>query len=236
MSMDLAKHSRAGGAAAHDAGDDRDGAESPEARIAELEAVTRKFAHDLRSPLGAIDSYAGLLEEAYGPAMDEQGRVILRRMSAAVRSAVTMLNELQTWSRVGRQAIELERVELAAVARAAFEDLQTAGQPPAGLDELHAVRADAGLMRVLWMTVLEHAVVMADGHSELVSVTSRTSDSEVVCSVRAESTRPQGARPAAHGSALAIAGRIVRRHGGRLWVEEDGAGPAVLLSFSISAA
>jgi light-regulated signal transduction histidine kinase (bacteriophytochrome) len=239
MTMDLEKLYRAVGAAAQDA---RDDGELPEALLAELESVVRNFAHDVRSPLGALDSYAGLLEEAYGPAMDEQGRLILRRMSSAVQSAVTLLNDLQTYSRVARQELEVEAVDLAAVARGALEDLQVGGAPP-GVDELPSVRADAGLMRVLWLNVLKHALALAAGRADRLAVTSRHSDSEVVCSVRAEGAagapgRTQGAasRPAAHGAALAIAGRIVRRHGGRLWIDEDGAGAAVLLSFSIPAA
>ena len=81
------------------------------------------LAHDIRSPLGAIDGYCSNLEDAlYGPVTNEQRRALARvRMSG--RHLLSLLDNVMDMARLdaGNTALSAESLRLADVAREAVD-------------------------------------------------------------------------------------------------------------------
>lgn len=86
------------------------------------------LAHDVRSPLGAIDGYCwNLADELYGPVTDEQRKAVDRiRMSG--RHLLSLLDNVMDMARLnaGVVAVEREPVRLETVAREAVDMLAPA--------------------------------------------------------------------------------------------------------------
>ncbi|MGD1859628.1 MAG: ATP-binding protein [Leptolyngbyaceae cyanobacterium] len=81
----------------------------------ELEAFSYSVAHDLRAPLRAIQGFAQVLEEDYRAVLDDLGREYLHRLATSAENLDTLIQDLLTYSRLGRTDIHLQAVNAANV-------------------------------------------------------------------------------------------------------------------------
>jgi PAS domain S-box-containing protein len=80
--------------------------------ILDLEAFSYSITHDMRGPLRAMAGYAHVLEEDYAGKLDEQARTLLNRISTAARRLDRLIQDVLTFSRLGRADMPLENVDL----------------------------------------------------------------------------------------------------------------------------
>lgn len=83
------------------------------------------LAHDIRTPLGAIDSYCDMvLEEMYGPINDRQ-REVLARVKMSGRHLLSLLHNVMDMARISAGALRVDAapVRLEEVAREAIQML-----------------------------------------------------------------------------------------------------------------
>ncbi|MCZ4103482.1 sensor histidine kinase [Streptomyces sp. DSM 41987] len=129
---------------------------------AELEQFAYVASHDLQEPLRKVASFCQLLEKRYGARLDERGiQYIAFAVDGAKRMQV-LINDLLTFSRVGRMHETLTEVDqddtvdraLRNVA-AALEDSDATVHRP---DRLPAVTGDATLLTMLWQNLIGNAI------------------------------------------------------------------------------
>jgi signal transduction histidine kinase len=143
-----------------------------EDRLAASEgAITAKdralatLAHDIRSPLGAIQGYCELLEEEiYGPVNDRQ-REALGRVRMSGRHLLSLLDNVMDMARLnaGIVRVESEPVELSDVAREAVHMLIPAADAKLQVLQLRevasvTVTADAARVRQVLVNLIGNAV------------------------------------------------------------------------------
>jgi signal transduction histidine kinase len=204
----------------------------------ELEAFSYSVAHDLRTPLRAIDGFSqALLEDAVdlGPECQDH----LRRVRAAAQHMARLIDELLALSRLGRKELRPSRVDLGALARRAAAELQRA-EPERTLqlvtDGELVTAGDPALLATMIEHLVDNAWKFSRGrdpvHIELAA--SRDGD-ETVFHLRdngvgfdmAHASKLFGVFERLHspgefpgvGIGLATVLRIVRRHGGRIWAD-----------------
>jgi PAS domain S-box-containing protein len=93
----------------------------------ELESFSYSVAHDLRTPLRAIDGFSQALVEDYGDKLDVEGRRYLQRVRDAAQRMAELIDDLLTLSRVTRSELRRDRVDLSALAHtllAAFQRVE----------------------------------------------------------------------------------------------------------------
>jgi len=207
--------------------------------VAELEAFTYSVSHDLRSPLGAILNYAAALAEDCSDQLDANGREYLGRISGSARSAVSMMDGLLVFSRVGRHELRRAKVDVREVVREVYDELSRSmkGAPPElSMGELPPVQADPTLLRVLVTNLLSNAFKFTS-HSEApkLEVGGYVQGAETVFYFEDNGIgfdmqdagrlfgvfeRLHGSTQyAGHGVGLAVVERIARRHGGTVRAE-----------------
>jgi len=154
-----------------------------------------------------------------------------------------LIDDLLAFSRVGRAAMNPGRVEMEALARAAWAELGAdASRAAFAAGPLPDVHGDAGLLRQVWVNLLSNAVKFsARAESPRVEVSASAADGRVTFSVRDNGVgfdpaygeklfhvfqRLQSPREfPGTGVGLALVERIVRRHGGSVSAEGNpGAG------------
>ncbi|MGJ3245710.1 MAG: PAS domain S-box protein [Elainellaceae cyanobacterium] len=90
----------------------------------ELEAFSYSVAHDLRAPLRAIQGFAQVLEEDYNSAFDDLGKEYLHRMATSAEHLDILVQDLLSYSRLGRTEIHLQRVNMAVIVQKVLADLK----------------------------------------------------------------------------------------------------------------
>ncbi|HWA37835.1 MAG TPA: ATP-binding protein [Burkholderiales bacterium] len=130
--------------------------------VRNLEAFSYSVSHDLRTPLRAISGFAQILARRHRACLDEEGRHYLDNIVRASEQMGRLIEDLLNYSRLGRQVIRLERVDLAAVLNGLAHDfaprLQSLGArlelPPAPLP----VRGDPTLLMQIFLNLIENAL------------------------------------------------------------------------------
>ena len=84
-------------------------------------------AHDLKAPLRAIGSLAGIISEDYGEYLDEQGKKYLELLVKRTERMSELINAILRYSEVGRVFSEKEQVDLN---RTVAEITDSLGVPP----------------------------------------------------------------------------------------------------------
>ena len=91
-----------------------------QATMKELEAFSYSVSHDLQAPLRAITGFADALVEEYGDQIKGDGEHYLSRISANAHNMRMLINDLLSYSRLGRQQMQYSSIDMSTLARAVF--------------------------------------------------------------------------------------------------------------------
>lgn len=205
----------------------------------ELETFSYSVSHDLRAPLRSIAGFGKILLKENYEQLDAAGRDHLQRIIAASARMGQLIDDLLKLSRIMRQPLAIELVDLSAVAREVIDTL--AKEHPerrveVGIEPDLAVRADPSLMRVVVDNLIGNAWKFSGKSAQArIDVGSTIRDGATVFYVRDNGAgfemtyadRLFHAFQRLHGAdqfegtgiGLATVERIIRRHGGRIWAE-----------------
>ncbi|MFA6314612.1 MAG: PAS domain S-box protein [Sterolibacterium sp.] len=103
-----------------------------EAANKELEEFSYSMSHDMRTPLRAIDGYSKILLEEHGARLDDEGKRLLRAVGDNGRRMGRLIDDILSFISIGRRQIEFGAVDIAALAREKFAQLQAATCAPEG--------------------------------------------------------------------------------------------------------
>jgi signal transduction histidine kinase len=205
----------------------------------ELESFSYSVSHDLRSPLRAIDGYSLMLEEDYGPQLDETARRYIHTIRAGSQRMAALIDDLLTFSRLSRQSLNRQTVDMTTLARRAAAEVlesQPEPKPAVNIPQMPAVPGDPALLRQVWTNLIGNAVkyssksavpevqirAAAEGHLIRYEVQDNGVGFDMKYADKLFGVFQRLHRPTEYegtGVGLAICQRIVHRHGGRIWAE-----------------
>ena len=225
-----------------------------EEAIAELEAFSYSVSHDLRAPLRAINGYATILSEDHGDGIGEDGRRCCDSIIGNTRRMGQLIDDLLSFSRLGRSRLAREPIDMAALAQSAFGEITTEGQRGTvdlTVGKLASVVGDPTLLRQVWANLLSNALKFtADARGPSIALDCRCAEGEAVYTVADNGPgfdmqhsgklfqvfeRLHGGEYEGSGIGLAIVRRAVEAHGGRVWAE-SAPGEGATFFFSLPAA
>jgi signal transduction histidine kinase len=130
---------------------------------AELEQFAYVASHDLQEPLRKVASFCQLLEMRYADKLDERGTEYIAFAVDGAKRMQVLINDLLTFSRVGRLNATSTDVDLDATVDTALGNLSTAIEesgaqilrPAAGLPH---VDGDLTLLVMVWQNLIGNAV------------------------------------------------------------------------------
>lgn len=129
--------------------------------VKELEQFAFAASHDLREPLRKVMNYIEILQDDYGPQIDEDGNQVLGSMGAAVQRMERLLDSLLSYSRVTTKAQPFEAVALEGVMREVLEDLSLLiGETSASVEvgSLPVVSGDRNQLRQLFQNLVSNSL------------------------------------------------------------------------------
>ncbi|HJQ60700.1 MAG TPA: ATP-binding protein [Vineibacter sp.] len=205
----------------------------------ELEAFSYSVSHDLRTPLRAVDGFSQALLEDSGDRLDATGRQHLARVRGAAQRMGMLIDDLLNLARVSRTELNVERVDLASIARTVVEELRHEAPAREVEVEIEAelpTDGDPRLLRVALENLLGNAWKFTAGRTPARIEFGRGQvNGERTFFVRdngvgfdmAYAGKLFGAFQRLHdardfagtGVGLATVQRIIHKHGGRIWAE-----------------
>ncbi|MBL8165460.1 MAG: PAS domain S-box protein, partial [Anaerolineae bacterium] len=211
----------------------------------ELEAFAYSVSHDLRAPLRSIDGFSQALLDDYYEALDETGRDYLNRVRRNSQRMGDLIDDMLTLSRITRNEMNLEQVDLSALAQEVIQELSQTDPQRAVQWEIApslSAECDARLMRVVLINLLGNAWKFTRKCEAPVIRFEQVQHEGQLCFVVRDNgvgfnmqyvDKLFGAFQRLHaasefegtGIGLATVQRVIQRHGGRTWAEgEEGVG------------
>jgi signal transduction histidine kinase len=208
-----------------------------EATLEDQRATTRAISHDLRQPLRHIASFTQMLREDLAGRLDGDHREQLARVSGATARMDRMVDALLEISRVAGKPLDEQTVDLTRIATELGTKLSRIEPDHAvelSIDAGMKAQGDPALVRSLLHELLANAWKFTRGRSPVTVRVGREGrvffvrDSGAGFDMRYAAKMYETFERLHHanefegeGVGLAIARRVVRRHGGRLWAESE---------------
>ena len=215
-------------------------------RTAELEAANRELesfsytvSHDLRAPLRHINGFVDILGTDHKDDLGPDAQYALRAIHLSAQNMGKLIDDLLGLARTSRQPLRLDKLRMGDVLEEAMEQVRKSCQDNRVewvVAPMAQVLGDAGLLRQVWINLLENAVKYSR-RQELarIEIGCEQTESESIFWVRDQgigfdmqyADKLFGVFQRLHtqeefegtGIGLATVQRILMRHKGRIWAQ-----------------
>ena len=219
-----------------------------------LEAFSFSVSHDLRAPLRRVTQYTELLESHLQGGADTTTAQYMGRIRVGVERMDRLIDDLLLFSRLGREQMRWESVDVSSLVHQVRSDLGSEVQGRRIVWRIHdlpQIWGDRALLRVVFANLIGNAVKYTrPRHPAEIEIEARQGEGQVVVSVRDNGVGFDGAKAGelfgvfhrlhsqtefpGTGIGLANVRRAIERHGGRTWAEGE-VGKGATFSFCIPA-
>lgn len=218
----------------------------------ELEAFAQTVAHDLKSPLRAINGFARLLADQYGPSLPADGQRYLEVVCSNARSLHQLVDHLLSFSRFARQPLSARSIDMTAMTHEVCNELSEQfpeQQLALHISVLPVCTGDPDLMRQVWTNLIHNAFKFSSQREHcIIEIGGRPRVTEYLFYIRDNGSgiapnegpalfsafrRPPAGENGGNGGngggvGLSICKRIIQRHGGTIWADgEPGVGTTI---------
>jgi PAS domain S-box-containing protein len=210
-----------------------------EARTSDIASFSYSVSHDLRAPLRAINGFSNILFEEYSSKLDLEGKRVLNIIQSNTRKMAQLIDDLLKFSRIGQQELSFAKVDMQQLAKEIFNEQKSFAperEIKCSISALPRAFADRALIRevlanyisnaIKFTSLRREAIVKMDAKKEKDKIIYSISDNGVGFDMKYKdklfmvfqrlhsSEEFEGT-----GVGLAIAKRIIDKHGGQVWAE-----------------
>ena len=212
-----------------------------EAANQELNAFSYSVSHDLRAPLRAIGGFSRILKEEYAGQLPAEARRHIERVEDNARHMGRLVDDLLSFSRLGRQPLQTQTISPAPIVREALDRLKPDYEGRTveiAMGELPPCDADPSLLRHVFTNLLSNAIKFTRKQpAARIEIGCHPEAGELIFFVKDNgigfdmqyADKLFGVFQRLHraedfegtGVGLAIVQRIIHRHGGRIWAQAE---------------
>ncbi len=208
----------------------------------ELEAFSYSVSHDLRAPLRAIIGFSAILQEDYIDKLDDEAKRITGVIINNTKKMGQLIDDLLTFSRMGRQEILKTNINTGELVNEIVEDINKKENNKKKIKwlihELPPTKGDINILRQVWINLISNAAkYSAKVPVQNIEIGSFMQDDENVFFVKDNGVgfdekyknklfkvfqRLHSADEFdGTGIGLAIVEKIISKHGGKVWAEGE---------------
>ncbi|MBK3544153.1 MULTISPECIES: ATP-binding protein [unclassified Streptomyces] len=222
----------------------------------ELEQFAYVASHDLQEPLRKVASFCQLLEKRYGTELDDRGKQYIAFAVDGAKRMQVLINDLLTFSRVGRVHESWKPVDLGRSLDRALGNLAAAVEESGAVverpEELPELVGDATALTMVWQNLVGNAVKFRrpDRPPRITVECEREGENwHLTVSDNGIGIAPEFADKVfvifqrlhgrdeydGTGIGLALCRKIIEFHGGRIWLEpEPGEGTRIHFTLPVA--
>jgi len=213
--------------------------ESLQAANKELESFSYSVSHDLRAPLRAIDGFSRMVLKRYADKLDDEGKRKLTVIRSNAQRMDDLINDLLAFSRMGRKEMLTAGLNMEALVWSVWKELTLVNPERRiqfSVQRLPRGMGDQALVKEVVSNLLSNAIKFTKyRENAVVEVGAYAEGERNVYFVKDNGVgfdmqyydKLFGVFQRLHsddefegtGVGLAIAERVIRRHGGRVWAE-----------------
>lgn len=208
----------------------------------ELEQFAYVASHDLQEPLRKVASFCQLLEKRYGTELDARGKQYIDFAVDGAKRMQVLINDLLTFSRVGRvhdswSTVDLDRSLDRALANLALV-IEESGTTVVREDTLPEVNGDGTTLAMIWQNLIGNAVKFRRADEPCVITVGCVREDDVwhfTVTDNGIGIAPEFAEKVfvifqrlhardeydGTGIGLALCRKIIEFHGGRIWLDPE---------------
>ncbi len=214
----------------------------------ELEAFSYSVSHDLRAPLRHVAGFSDKLARHLGETIDSKTQHYLEVISSSAQLMAALIDDLLVYSRLGRGAMRLQRVDMQSLVADTRALLDSNLKNEAGADgklrevewqigRLPVLVGDENMLRQVWLNLLGNAVKYTAGRDKAVievsarqlpdgshqfSITDNGAGFDMQYASKLFGVFQRLHKASEYpgtGIGLASVRRVLTRHGGRIWAD-----------------
>lgn len=205
----------------------------------ELETFTASVTHDLRAPLRVLNGFSHALEEDIATLTPEEITFYLRSIQQNSNRMATLIDDLLSFSRLGRKPLEKQPVNMNTLVAESFEllDLENAERKPTlEIADLPPAFGDPHLLKQVWINLISNAHKYSSKRPDpMITIGAEKGDKGTTYFTRdngvgfdmQHAAKLFGTFQRLHsdrqfegtGMGLAIVRKIIQKHGGEVWAQ-----------------
>jgi signal transduction histidine kinase len=206
----------------------------------ELEAFNYTVAHDLKSPLKAIDAYIEIIQEDFSYQMEDNMKDMMNKIMKITKDTVTLINKLLQYSTTVGRVLHKEAIDVKEMFATSFHELTTIIPERKIIliyeTELPQIMADTIMLKQVIDNIITNAIKFTNTRkSAILQVGHILGQDEIIFYLKDNGIGLsmeqadklfhifQRLHPASeyegNGIGLATVRKIIQIHGGRTWME-----------------
>lgn len=204
----------------------------------ELESFSYSVSHDLRSPLRALSGYSRMIEQDYGPVLDNEAKRLLDNIQVNAHRMGVLIDDLLAFSRLGRKEVQKAPIDMGRMVEGVLDEISKSTTHHANIkvDKLPPASVDHALLHQVWLNLISNAVKYSAKKAQpQVEIGGIPGEKEITYFVKDNGAgfdmqyadKLFGVFQRLHktsefegtGVGLAIVQRIITKHGGKVWAD-----------------
>ena len=206
----------------------------------ELEQLAYVASHDLQEPLRMVASYVQLLQRRYKDKIDDDANDFIAYAVDGAKRMQGLINDLLSYSRVGSRGKDFDPIDCETVLDRVVCNLEASIKGSGAVvthDSIPTVMADRSQIVQLFQNLIGNAIKYCNEDIPSIHISAKENGKDIIFSVNDNGIgidpqyyeriftifqRLHGKEEySGTGIGLAICKKIVKRHGGRIWLESQ---------------